>query len=547
MRKLTIVIFLWLTSLSVAAQSMGDSLCVSRCDTLCIPQDSICPLMKDTLVNAVLEAIPQEALSSDSISLEEICHVRDTLVEIVPIASEGETIISEAEAIESAQDSIGNVLPILGIETTDSTAINNPSESEITVNPLFTTDSTAQERIPDSTAIVKSTAQPVRSGKGRRRRLPTKSSATAPTTAQPQKEQAHKLQNTILQQQDSIARLNQQIDSLKDSLAATALNSPATIQKEQAPSPTFIDFVNKWWLPIVAILLALAAAIGALAFYRQMARRKEDEVNTEAEETGMETEKAVENALHAAEEKHQAAMQQAAMALAAAQKDAETQKEAAVKAENQKAEAQKEAERSLKEKEIALQEKENALKQKAAIEKELEAAQKEKAAAQSELGAAQKALESAKAELAQAATEIAQLKQQLKEKEQQLKEKEEQAQAAATKSASASALGTTGRGQQLYEQVKAAEAHIHQWSKSDVMEFENYYKSINAPFMEQLATTYSSLPANHRIYAILVEMGMTDRDIQKLMNISQTTIRSYRHRMRNKEVGGSNSADSKEA
>ena len=475
MRKLTIVIFLWLTSLSVAAQSMGDSLCVSRCDTLCIPQDSICPLMKDTLVNAVLEAIPQEALSSDSISLEEICHVRDTLVEIVPIVSEGETIISEAESIESAQDSIGSILPILGIETTDSTAINNPSESEIAVNPLFAADSTAQERIPDSTAIVKSAAQPVRSSKGRRRRLPAKSSAVAPTTAQPKKEQAHKQpqdgilkqqdgslkqqdaalkqQNTILQQQDSIVRLNQQIDSLKDSLAATALNSPATIERKQTPSPTFIDFVNKWWLPIVAILLALAAAIGALAFYRQMARRKEDEVNTEAEETGMETEKAVENALHAAEEKHQAAMQQAAIALAAAQKDAEAQKEAAVKAENQKAEVQKEAERSLKEKEIALQEKENALKKKTAIEKELEAAQKEKAAAQSELGATQKELESAKAELAQATAEIAQLKQQLKEKEQQLKEKEEQAQAAATKSASASAQGATGRGQQLYEQV----------------------------------------------------------------------------------------------
>ena len=488
--------------------------------------------MKDTLVNAVLEAIPQEALSSDSISLEEICHVSDTLVESVPIVSEGETIISETEAIESAQDSIGSILPTLEIETTDSTAINNPSESEIAVNPLFAADSTAQERIPDSTAVVKSTAQPVRSGKGRRRK---------------QQDAALKQQNTILEQQDSIARLNQQVDSLKESLAATALNSPAPIQREQMPSPTFIDFVNKWWLPIVAILLALAAAIGALAFYRQMARRKEDEVYTEAEETGMETEKAVENALHAAEEKHQAAMQQAAIALAAAQKDAEAQKEAAVKAENQKAEAQKEAERSLKEKENALQEKENALKQKTAIEKELEAAQKEKATAQSELGAAQKELESAKTQLAQATAEIAQLKQQLKEKEQQLKEKEEQAQAAATKSASASALGATGRGQQLYEQVKAAEAHIHQWSKSDVMEFENYYKSINAPFMEQLATTYSSLPANHRIYAILVEMGMTDRDIQKLMNISQTTIRSYRHRMRNKEVGGSNSADSKEA
>lgn len=146
--------------------------------------------------------------------------------------------------------------------------------------------------------------------------------------------------------------------------------------------------------------------------------------------------------------------------------------------------------------------------------------------------------------LAETQGEVAQKNQQLKNAENLLKQKEEQlAQANSQLEALRENLDRIKKEKSgLYNDGEALYNHLliggvtYEWTNEQVQTLIEYYKLQNYPLMHSLETEYDKLPLNHILFEILVDMGKSDSEIQRMMNISQTTIRSYRFRIKNKKL-----------
>lgn len=73
------------------------------------------------------------------------------------------------------------------------------------------------------------------------------------------------------------------------------------------------------------------------------------------------------------------------------------------------------------------------------------------------------------------------------------------------------------------------------WTTEQIRTFIGYYKVRNFALVNSLETEYDGLTPNQILFEILVDMGMSDSDIQRVMGISQTTIRSNRFRIKAKK------------
>lgn len=90
-------------------------------------------------------------------------------------------------------------------------------------------------------------------------------------------------------------------------------------------------------------------------------------------------------------------------------------------------------------------------------------------------------------------------------------------------------------GKSLYEFIMNGGGAAN-WTNDQVKAFVEYYKLQNYPLVHSLETEYDSLSLNHILFEILVDMGKTDQEIQRIMNVSQTTIRSYRFRIKGRKL-----------
>lgn len=94
----------------------------------------------------------------------------------------------------------------------------------------------------------------------------------------------------------------------------------------------------------------------------------------------------------------------------------------------------------------------------------------------------------------------------------------------------------------LYNDGEALYNHLliggptSEWTDEQIRRLIEHYKLQNYPLIHSLETDYDNLPLNHMLFEILLDMGKSDADIQRMMNISQTTIRSYRFRIKNKKL-----------
>ena len=96
-------------------------------------------------------------------------------------------------------------------------------------------------------------------------------------------------------------------------------------------------------------------------------------------------------------------------------------------------------------------------------------------------------------------------------------------------------------GKSLYESLISGECtSVESWGRDDINDFVAYYRLQKREFVESLENDYNSLSRNHKLFMILMDMGKTDPEIQKLMNITQTTIRSLRFRIKAKRKTGEN-------
>ena len=106
------------------------------------------------------------------------------------------------------------------------------------------------------------------------------------------------------------------------------------------------------------------------------------------------------------------------------------------------------------------------------------------------------------------------------------------------------------RGKALYASLVSGSAErIDHWGRDEITSLVEYYRLQKRSFVESMENDYNALSRNHKLFLILEDMGKTDAEIQKLLNITQTTIRSLRFRIRAKrKTNGSadNSDDSRQ-
>ncbi len=86
------------------------------------------------------------------------------------------------------------------------------------------------------------------------------------------------------------------------------------------------------------------------------------------------------------------------------------------------------------------------------------------------------------------------------------------------------------KGKLLYEDIKNG-GTTSGWSNDDYKCFIDYYKAIDFPAYSRLQKKYQPKTAHNTFFLILYEMGLDDKDVRRIMGITQKAIRSTRYRI----------------
>lgn len=90
-------------------------------------------------------------------------------------------------------------------------------------------------------------------------------------------------------------------------------------------------------------------------------------------------------------------------------------------------------------------------------------------------------------------------------------------------------------GKQLYENILNG-GNVLQWKRTNFIHFIDYYRLENLPFVQHLENDYDNLSTRYMFFLVLENLGMEDKDIQNVMCISQSSIRSIRTRIKQKKL-----------
>ena len=86
------------------------------------------------------------------------------------------------------------------------------------------------------------------------------------------------------------------------------------------------------------------------------------------------------------------------------------------------------------------------------------------------------------------------------------------------------------KGKLLYEDIKNG-GTTSGWSNDDYKCFIDYYKAIDFPAFCRIQKKYAPNTPHNTFFLILYEMGLDDRDVRRIMGITQEAIRSTRYRI----------------
>ena len=90
-----------------------------------------------------------------------------------------------------------------------------------------------------------------------------------------------------------------------------------------------------------------------------------------------------------------------------------------------------------------------------------------------------------------------------------------------------------GKGKKIMDHILNG-GLIKNISIQDEQCFIDYYAFSNPERYNIITRDYSSLSLRHTTYLVLVELGYSDTDIQKILFVKDSTIRNYRSRMNKK-------------
>ena len=95
--------------------------------------------------------------------------------------------------------------------------------------------------------------------------------------------------------------------------------------------------------------------------------------------------------------------------------------------------------------------------------------------------------------------------------------------------------GILAKGRELYDAIEAGGTTVH-WGKNDFINYLEYYKMKDLPFVNEMETEYDRLSPKYIFFSVLEHDGKTDEDIQRIMGISESTLRSTRSRINSKKL-----------
>ena len=86
------------------------------------------------------------------------------------------------------------------------------------------------------------------------------------------------------------------------------------------------------------------------------------------------------------------------------------------------------------------------------------------------------------------------------------------------------------RGKLLYDEIRK-DGTTSGWSNDDYKCFIDYYKAIDFRAYNRIQKKYQPKTAHNTFFLILYEMGMDDKDVRRIMGVTQEAIRSTRYRI----------------
>ncbi len=95
---------------------------------------------------------------------------------------------------------------------------------------------------------------------------------------------------------------------------------------------------------------------------------------------------------------------------------------------------------------------------------------------------------------------------------------------------------TIARGKQLYESLTDEGANTASWHKNDFGDFLSYYRVINPRLFEDMEQNYRGLSTGNRFLLTLLDMGLDNPTIERILGISSVSLRSARSRLKSKRI-----------
>ena len=94
--------------------------------------------------------------------------------------------------------------------------------------------------------------------------------------------------------------------------------------------------------------------------------------------------------------------------------------------------------------------------------------------------------------------------------------------------------GILAKGKELYDAIETGGTTVR-WTKDDFINYLEYYKMKDLPFVNEMETDYNHLSPKYIFFAILEHEGKSEEDILRIMGISESTLRSTRSRINSKK------------
>jgi len=90
-------------------------------------------------------------------------------------------------------------------------------------------------------------------------------------------------------------------------------------------------------------------------------------------------------------------------------------------------------------------------------------------------------------------------------------------------------------GHMLFEEIQNG-GNIAKWTKRDFIHFIEYYKLHDLPFINHLTKDYEDLSPRYMFFSILEHMKKNEEDIENIMCISRSSLRSIRTRVKQRAL-----------